>query len=529
MKELILFLLLAIATTARGQESKTTNNPYTSDLNIFIQYLEETHPDPYTAFGGKVNFKHEAQTLRSKMEQVTDIHQFREMLTEFIAKLEDGHTFITPAGATNNQEIEKYLPLVFKIATDALFIESASKEYLPYIGSKLLAVNNIPVDVLLHEIRRFGSIENQYGAMFNLCNRLANQKNAQKLLGETSVIELTLQNTKDEIYNLSVNYTEYPDWAHYESTITIDRDNELLYCKIMEKENVAYLAWNSVVAREVIEDINPDNPQFENMINWAYSAMRKKRPENNNEAIDNIPELYGTFFSLLKEMKSKKMEYLIIDLRKNSGGMTPLCMPLLYMLYGNDYLNYHSDAQYNRLLSPLLLKKWNLSSIEDYNKSNGSDYSVGDYTFGKLFSTFPTTYHNGIGKQYTENLHGIPVYKPHVIVLCSPQTFSAAYHFIYYLTEIGHATVVGVPSRQAGNSFMETTAFKLPHTKIEGSISNSVQLMFPGNAEKGKVFMPDFPMMWKDYAKYNFDRNVEILYSIDLINSGKIVPWKSAP
>ena len=90
------------------------------------------------------------------------------------------------------------------------------------------------------------------------------------------------------------------------------------------------------------------------------------------------------------------------------------------------------------------------------------------------------------------------------------------------LTKIGHATVVGVPSRQAGNAFMETTMFELPFTKLNCSISNSAQVMFPNDPEKGKVFMPDFPMTWKDYAKYNFDKNAEIFYCIDLINQGKI-------
>lgn len=534
MKKLILFFAIATSMVAYGRNDSISNS-FTSDFNMFVRLLEETHPDPYTGFGGKMNFRSQVQTLRSGMEQVTDSDQFKEILTGFIAQLEDGHTFINSGNQAGNQQTNNYLPLAFKVATDGLFVGSTTKEYSLHAGSKLLAVNNIPVDELLQKIKKLEGAENKYGAMNNLCNWIVSQHKAERLLGQMAAAELKLQNTQDEVYHLTVSYGARPEWAPFESGIIIAKDNELLYSDILEKENVGYLAWNSVVSREVVEGIEPDKPHFKGMMNWAYSSMQQKQPEDSGEAVKNIPGLYETFFSLLTQMEDRKARYLIIDLRNNSGGMTPLCRPVLYMLYGDDYLNYHSDAQYNRLISPLLLKKWNLNSIEDYNKEKNTNYVMGDYIFGEFFpynEKLPIeekrkdfsliTYNNGIGKEYTENLEGIPVYRPHVIVLCSPQTFSAAYHFIYMLTKVGHATVVGVPSRQAGNAFMETTMFELPFTKLNCSISNSAQVMFPNDPEKGKVFMPDFPMTWKDYAKYNFDKNAEILYCIDLINQGKI-------
>lgn len=172
MKKLILFLAIATSMVAYGRNDSISNS-FTSDFNMFVRLLEETHPDPYTGFGSKMNFRHQVQTLRSGMEQVTDSDQFKEILTSFIAQLED-----------------------------------------------------------------------------------------------------------------------------------------------------------------------------------------------------------------------RKAQYLIIDLRNNSGGMTSLCLPVLYMLYGDDYLNYHSDAQYNRLISPLLLNKWNLNSIEDYNKERSANDVMGDYIFGEFFAYY---------------------------------------------------------------------------------------------------------------------------------------------
>ncbi|MCD8193434.1 MAG: S41 family peptidase, partial [Tannerellaceae bacterium] len=118
-------------------------------------------------------------------------------------------------------------------------------------------------------------------------------------------------------------------------------------------------------------------------------------------------------------------------------------------------------------------------------------------------------------------LQGEPLYQPTVFVLCSPVTFSAAYHFMYYLSEIGKATIVGVPSSQAGNTFMEVTPFKLPHTGVEGSISNAVQILYPTNKEKGKILMPEYAMQWKDYLQYDFDEHAELLFILDKLMDEK--------
>ena len=193
------------------------------------------------------------------------------------------------------------------------------------------------------------------------------------------------------------------------------------------------------------------------------------------------------------------------------------------MMYGDKYLDYECPAEYNRLLSPLLLRKWGVESIELYNESNGTDYRWGDFLFGRFFNR-PNSRASieEVGNEYTANLNGTPVHEPHVTVLCSPQTFSAAYHFMYLLTQIGRTTIVGVPSRQAGNSFMENTHFKLPNTKIKGGISNGVQIFFPNDPHKGKILTPDFAMRLHDFAKYEFDPNAEISYALDLMDGDEI-------
>jgi hypothetical protein len=526
--------LLFLFTACIQMNSYTQNigkEKLVEDFNAYIEYLTQTHPDPYSAYGGKMNFMRVVQESRAEIKDSTSQEQFRNILSSLITPLHDGHTIFY----TDNRNIsgaDKFFPIVFKVATDGLFVGQTSEEYIPYRGHFLLSINEIPIDTILLKVQKVQPVENRYGALIGLRNRIANQKVASSLFGDRESLLVELKNTQGETCIITVAYEEKPNWVKENSIIDMDWKNNLLHMGFLpDVETTAYFGWNGILSREVFMGADLENNQVQNILKTVYQSMLKqKQPEKLDEAIEGIPELYSAFADLLQNMKYRNTKYLIIDLRENSGGMTPLCYPLLYMLYGDKYLEYNSHAEYNRLLSPLLLKKWNMNSINEYNEQNHTEYILGDYFFGELGKSSKATsllekrkelslisYQNGIGQEYTADLEGNPIYEPHVIVLSSPKTFSAAYHFMYYLSEIGKATIVGVPSRQAGNSFMESTPFELSNTKIKGSISNSVQLMFPNDPKKGMVFMPDYPMYWKDYAKYNFDENTEVLFILDLI------------
>ena len=83
---------------------------------------------------------------------------------------------------------------------------------------------------------------------------------------------------------------------------------------------------------------------------------------------------------MLKEMKKNRSEYLIIDLRGNSGGWTPIVLATLYQLYGDKYLQEDMDTEYYRIVSPLYMNKLEVT-LEEFNKRYGTDYNFGDYTF----------------------------------------------------------------------------------------------------------------------------------------------------
>ena len=91
--------LLSVLATVLAFNSANAQIPTDSivaDFNEFIRLLEETHPDPYTNYGGKPFFRLEAMDTRFGLieDSVTSSDELARRITKFLAPLEDGHTNI---------------------------------------------------------------------------------------------------------------------------------------------------------------------------------------------------------------------------------------------------------------------------------------------------------------------------------------------------------------------------------------------------------------------------------------------------
>lgn len=224
-------------------------------------------------------------------------------------------------------------------------------------------------------------------------------------------------------------------------------------------------------------------------------------------------------------MKREKSSDLINDLRGNGGGWTPIALPTLYQLFGDKYLQTDMQTHYYRFISPLYLQKIG-KTLEEFNRQTRYKYEYGDYTFDDLPSEqvpLDTLRSQFIAnclscvKEDLQSLEGKPLYTPkNLYVLTDEKTFSAAFHYAFFLWKMG-ATLVGVPSRQAPNTYMEQTPFELPHTRLKGSISNSIQIFLPEKDKRAKIFFPDRMLSYEDYKKYGFDQQSEIMFLLDYI------------
>lgn len=528
---LLTFLLSLTVFINNVNCQQVSGDTLTADFKYFIKLLAETHPDPYTGFGGKVFFHKEASDIEQQLKNGTTLSEFTSLVLSFMSNLEDKHTSID--NIQSNADVANLrLPIEFMVIQDGLIVSKISKDKEKFIGSKFQSINGISLAELCKDLGKLRPMENIYGKYNWLSICIRSYRQMRSLLPDmqekTSIILETLDGNTEtiEFAYISVDscanieMTEIPKYSKIQ-------DGFLFYDYLDQDKQAMYFKMPTVMAREPFTYMKENSwSQMENMLQNFYTYdLKKEMPANIDEAIADIPNLADIFRQMLEQMKKNNAKYLIIDLRDNRGGFTPIVYPTLYMLYGDSYLEKDMNVSLYRLISDLYLKKLN-TTLEDFNNQNKTSYQIGDYLslleFDEnidLVERRRNLADNALGEasDYIKDLNGKPVYSPEkIFVITNQQTFSAAFHYAFYLWKMG-ATLIGVPSEQTPNAFMEVTPFQLPLTQIKGSISNSLQVFLPANDRRAKIFYPDIMLNWIDYEKYDFNKDSDLLYLLDFL------------
>lgn len=521
MKKYTVLLLASLLTANVYPQPDTGRNIFVEDFDYFIGKLCETHPDPYTAYGGQVGFLREKTLRREALKMVDDTLLFVRQVREFLSPLRDGHTYVALEKAAEGSA--RYLPVQMWIAMDGILVrDSDPADSLP-IGSMITAVDGVPIEELSARMSLLRAAENRYHNYLNLANEIATDRDISGLLGYLPDTVTVTALYQGRTVTRPLAYRETRPARTNTGMFDAESPNGILYTRMLP--GAGYFRWNSILSRELIETNRNLGYDTGFLLTWAFSYLDGEPSGDFEQDIARVPYLYSTFADLLDEMDRNGVENIIIDLRTNGGGMTPLTYTLVRMLYGDGFLTRRFDAMYGVRLSPLLLEKRGYGGIADWNERRGRDYLTGDMSMDDfvpngrrpLEELERMDMFNGLAGEGTQ---GIPFsrspgpYK--VYVLVSPLTFSAAFHLTYMLSEMG-AELIGVTPAQAGNTFMEQTAFRLPGTGLRASVSNSVQLLYPDDPQKGRELTPDHAMYQEDFHRYSTSADAEILRTLELI------------
>jgi hypothetical protein len=105
-----------------------------------------------------------------------------------------------------------------------------------------------------------------------------------------------------------------------------------------------------------------------------------------------------------------------------------------------------------------------------------------------------------------------------VIVLTAMRTCSAGFDLAAMLAKHG-ATMVGAPSSQAGNWFIDGLPFRLANSGLTGSISYKESLMFPDDPTRGELLRPDVDLSYERIASMGFDPEASVALALELAQS----------
>jgi hypothetical protein len=372
-------------------------------------------------------------------------------------------------------------------------VSNVHPSYKHLLGARLREVQNKPLADVKKLATQIFPAENEFGASRSLLIILSSNRYISALFSiHQEELTFTFQNLEDSIVDETIPYSvaaderesilwQAPSWEEFKS------DSSPFSYQWIIPEKVAYLKIKEMVSRESFEFMNYSgrtdlSKQIER---YFRNSLQKIPPDDPKEAIAKIPSLTETVFDLLHDMRNKNAEYLIIDLRNNSGGWSDILIPIYYMLYGDKYFEYQFPIAFATKISKAYLNMYG-RTLEELNAKYNSSYELGEYIFSEseLLSAdqqrneYLTNLKNRNYSflSYINQLDGKPIYTPQIIMLVNAFTFSAAYHFMYHLWHLG-AVTIGVPSAQSGNSFVDATPFTLPHTQLSGFVSRHFSQM----------------------------------------------------
>ena len=545
-------IALTMLMAFNAAQAQVPTDSIVADFNEFVRLLEETHPDPYTNYGGRPYFRMAASDTRNTLlkDKVTDIREFAYRINEFLAPLKDGHTVAMPDG----HNVPGHFPIKYtdpatlimlEAINDGILVKALPDEYKDLIGCRLIAIENVPVKDVWSGMAKYFIAENEIGQMMNLAHYAMQPKALKKVIPNVSnsAINYQLQTPKGKKVDLSLPVVPYKQVQQWQYAMTQKPSAfpakefsynfmDLLMYSFVDKDNdIMYFHPKHMIARDCLDYELEHGADVSGTLQGIYGAVGMPVPPDQNIAIAMIPSLSEEFNKALQQMKQHGSKNLIIDMRGNGGGTTHICRPLVYMLYGDEYLKVKDNLDQGEGIVMITPNNTSKSYLDYMNSVNTYKFEYGDYYQSSLHEPLAEITeemrNNFINnsmcsvKDVLRAQHGQPVYKPeHVYVVTDPLTYSAAFHITYFLSNMG-ATVVGVSSSQAPNTFMGQENFTLPRTGLEGEIDLTIQKCYPDDHPRAKQFYPDIMPKYEDYKRYNFDDNASVLYLLDIIN-GKI-------
>lgn len=550
--------LLSVATllsplfagSAAGDDHQTIpRQQLVADVRQLGDFIELVHPDPYVNGGGKIAFHRRLQeTIARLPEQGLTREEFYRHLRPFVAAVGDAHTWLRDPYRTDYRS-PGGTPLYFRVVEHGLYVAAAPKQHASLIGARLVSIEGVTFQEILARQAHLMGAENQYLLLRNLAGTGALWKRCflEHLLPEwhdRSQVRLQLRHSDGEVRQHSLEVPKsiaYPLTSPSSRIKLPPRDKcDFAYAFMDDDRRTVLLVIDGMSSyREVFEyeravGSSVDLDRAREIYNRYHNAWLA--PRDMDKLIAGLPSATETFRALVEEMRAAGTERLLVDLRRNDGGASLMADFLVYVLHGREKLMaLKAGKREIRKLSPRYFERNSNVSLEDLNRDKPLELRKSDYDLGPVFyGRFdPTQDVDQRIKHELEALYGkLPTFAAcyrddvydghycprHIVVLCSPETFSSGWTLMYYLKQAG-AIVVGTPSSQAPNCFGDCLGFELTRSGLSGIVSQKRFEYFPGDPERGRLLVPDYPLSYDQLAEFGFDPNAEILLALEVLNA----------
>lgn len=425
-------------TEVEATEAYINGNNFQKDLLLYADMLGDTHP--YFA-----DSKHRAaldkrvRKLYKECGTLSNVAEFRILLTKLATSLNDGHTAIYNLAPSNT-----IFPVRLTIDGDAPIIVDLCAEGLnDILGKEVRSINGKSPKQILKQARELLSADNDVN-FENLATEYLMLTNFWTMLGMSSQeLHLTFADKSSTTVNAIDRYWQELKIVQLQqqqsNRVTAPR-RVLFDYQIFDKEGVCYLQFNQFADRVT-------HPQMEQLARFDEFMSQ-----------------------MMADIEAKEINTLVVDLQYNSGGNSALGNVLLSWLkpFG-EIEQYSADVR----ISELMLERYPYYKEFTYDGKPlelGRVYSAPEFDQNREVQSSgnisqDSTYH-------VLNLDPERIFKGDVIFIQGKDTFSSATLLLTTARDNGIGQIVGEVSGGKPSHYGDILFCILPNTTTTVTVSH---------------------------------------------------------
>lgn len=518
-----------------------TRDAAREDIAQLISLLTESHPDPYLASGGPLAFHRQARDVLAAIpDDGISAMDLLRLLRPLVASLRDGHTRI---GLDAPAEPDASRPwLEWEVVEQELYIAAVHRaEDVALLGARLRALDGVPFYELCARMSHIQGFDNEYQNLLHLASALSDPLLLPELLmrarlPDALVVEALLPDDTVRAVETPLSSDAPGPRVTPPSAVTMPELNaaQMGWRFLDAQRQVAYLRADSMMQyREAFEfsaAVGSMSHLDLHLAETARKAHDAALPDDTASRIALVPSATDLLRGLVAAMRDARSPYLLVDLRFCPGGNSFFAYLLEYFLYGIEAaLSSDPGYQVKRYSSLYLANRLTTTreELEPYLQNGGYDFTKEEEWQRTQQDGLTTQERERRAREMAQYVAMTPTFErvyekrldealwtPQVIALTAARTYSAGFDVVAALAQHG-ADVVGVPSAQAGNCFIDVLPYTLAHSGVQGFISYKWSRMFPNDPARGRVLRPTHELTYAYLAAQRFDPHASVTLALE--------------
>ena len=475
-------------------------NSFQKDFLLFIDMLETTHP----AFSIDMSSPFSIDSLKSKgyndLRYCKSSSELAAYLQKITTLFNDGHT-----GMVSSKNSLVYPVSFFKDGNN-YYITAISKKEKAFLGKRIIAVNETPINNIIKDFCSEVSAENEVGKEREVRNqtfRAWNYWENKPYVRKDSLMTIQVEDGSEITLHLTKNF--FNDIVTLPKTLksigqTIRSNDDVPFsCKIDSNLNIAYLQFNKC------ED------QF--FTRWIAQQQGITLTKEQEDYISGIPSFHEFLRNFFENIRKKDISNLVIDMRDNFGGNSILCSELLswlsdvnkgwliptpYIRPSRLYCEFYKN-QYKEIYDKITANYASVNYNQLYNATTGKTIKDDCEEEKENLNSFPEDF------RILFNTDTNKIFKGNIYFIQNDNTFSSAADMILMAYDNNIGKVIGGHSSYLTSHFGDILIYSLPNTHIVGYVSHKYFLRPNRNMVYEKEIIPD-PLIeksWNDVLNDN--------------------------